>query len=122
MREVREILHRGGHLSSRHEALDELAKLLFAHVVSIDNGGEGIGTYILSTGRSATTALREFVAQSFRAYLPQSLSIELNTSDFELKLRPSEDKLCLELIDCFAAKASKSDLLQAQGAGPDRHS
>ena len=117
LREVREILHRGGHLSSRHEALDELTKLLFAHVVSIDNGGEGIGPHILSNGRSATTTLREFVAQTFRAYLPQSPSFELNPSDFELKLRPSEDKLCLELIDCFGAKASKSDLLQAQGAG-----
>ena len=117
LREVREILHRGGHLSSRHEALDELAKLLFAHVVSIDTGGEGIGPHLLSTGGSATAALREFVAQCFRVYLPNSPSIKLTASDFELKLRPSENKLCSELIHCFATKAPKSILLEAQGAG-----
>ena len=117
LREVREILHRGGRLSSRHEALDELAKLIFAHVVSIDTGGEGISPNILIAGQAPSTALREFVAQSFQVYLPQSLSIELNASDFELNLRPTENKLCLELIECFATKAPKAEILQVQSAG-----
>ena len=116
LRQVREILHRSGRLSSRHEALDEIAKLLFAHVMSIDTGGDGIGRYILQDAPSPATALREFVAESFDAFLPQSLSVELGTSDFELKLHPTEDRLSLELIDCFAEKAPKSEFLQARGA------
>ena len=117
LREVREILHRSGRLSSRHEALDEIAKLLFAHVVSIDTGGEGIGRHILQGTQSPATALREFVAETFDSFLPQSLSIELGVSDFELKLHPSEDRLSQELVDCFAEKAPKAEFLQARGAG-----
>ena len=32
LRSIREILHKRAHLSSRSQALDELSKLLFAHV------------------------------------------------------------------------------------------
>ena len=117
LREIREILHRSGRLSSRHEALDEIAKLLFAHVVSIDTGGEGIGRHILQDSRSPATTLSEFVAESFHSFLPQPLSIELGVSDFELQLRPTEDRLSLELMDCFATKAPKAEFLQARGAG-----
>ena len=115
--EVREILHRNGRLSSRHEALDEIAKLLFAHVMSIDTGGEGIGKHIIQDPMSPANALREFVSDSFRSFLPDSLSTELGVSDFELKIRPTEDRLSIELINCFAAKAPKGEILQARGVG-----
>ncbi len=104
-------------MSSRHEALDEIAKLLFAHVVSIDNGGRGIGRHILQDSLSPATALREFVSESFHSFLPESFSIELGVSDFELKLRPTEDRLGMELIDSLAEKAPKAELLRARGAG-----
>ena len=117
LREVREILHRSGRLSTRHEALDEIAKLLFAHVVSIDAGGRGIGRHIVDGSSSPAMALSCLVAESFRSFLPESLSFELGASDFELKLRSSEDKLGLELIDCFENKAPRTALLKASGAG-----
>ena len=114
---VREILHRGGQLSSRHEALDELAKLLFSHVLSIDTGGNGIGPHLLELNESPSVALRDFVAKAMSMHLPKSLSVELNPTDFELRFRPSENKLCSELIHCFSAKISKEVLLGVQGAG-----
>ena len=117
LREVREVLHRSGSLSSRHEALDEIAKLLFAHVVSIDTGGNGIGHHILQGSKSSVTALSEFVAESFNSFLPESLSVELGASDFALKLRPSEERLSLELVNCFAEKFPKAELLRARGPG-----
>ena len=117
LREIREILHRGGRLSTRHEALDEIAKLLFAHIVSIDTGGQGIGRHIIDGSSSPATALSGFVATSFRSFLPESLSVELCASDFELKLRSSEDKLSLELIDCLESKAPRKEILKAKGAG-----
>ena len=115
--EVREILHRNGRLSSRHEALDEIAKLLFAHVMSIDTGGEGIGKHIIQESMSPANALREFVSDSFRSFLPDSLSTELGVSDFELKIRTTEDRLGIGLINCFAEKAPKREILRARGVG-----
>src|SRR5436309_9300013 len=56
LRELREILHRRGRLSARNEALDELSKLLFAHVMSIANGGKGISNSLASSGRSTGAA------------------------------------------------------------------
>ena len=117
LQQVREILHRSGRLSSRHEALDQIAKLLFAHVVSIDTGGEGIGWHLFQSSRSPATALSEFVAESLASFLPQSLSFELGVSDFELKLHPNEDRLSIELVDCFAKKAPRAEFQQARGAG-----
>ena len=116
MREVREILHRSSRLSSRHEALDEVAKLLFAHIMSIDSGREGIGPHIIQGSHSPVEALNQFVAESFSSFLPRSLAIEFDASDFELRLRPAEDKLGLELIECFAEKAPREELLNARGA------
>ena len=117
LREVREALHRSGRLSSRQEALDEIAKLFFSHIMSIDTGGEGIGHHIIKDSMSPAQALQEFVADSFRCFLPSSLSTELGLSDFTLNIRTTEDKFSLEVIDCFADKAPKEDILQARGAG-----
>ena len=41
LRSIRELLHRRGRLSSRKEALDEVSKLLFAHVIARRNGEPG---------------------------------------------------------------------------------
>ena len=80
LREIREIFHRSGSLSSQHEVLDEIAKLLFAHVSSIDAGEPGIGRNILQ-GQSPANALRLFVAKSLKRSLPESMSFELSSSD-----------------------------------------
>src|SRR5579871_7001939 len=63
LQEMREILHRSGRLSSRHEAIDELGKLLFAHVMSIDGDGTGICDRIVGDGRPAA-GLRNFIAET----------------------------------------------------------
>lgn len=117
LREVREILHRVGRLSSRHEALDELAKLLFAHVVSIDRIGTGISRSIISKSNSPPNALRKFVRQAFVTSLPDSLSHELKPSDFELSIRPSEERFAIELIDCFEKLAPAEIFIDLRSGG-----
>ena len=117
LQQVREILHRRGRLSSRHEALDEVAKLFFAHVGSIDTGGYGIGRHILKDGTSPAIALREFVAASLGASLPRSHTTATDPPDIEIGIRPSEEELALELIDCFEAMAPRRELLEVRGAG-----
>ena len=112
---VRSILHRNGRLSSRHEALDELAKLLLAHVVSIDAGGDGFTT--LPCDSRAGAALRAAVDDAFAHFLPRSLSAELSPADFAMRIRASESHLCADLIRCFAQNLPKSKLLDVQRAG-----
>ena len=99
--EIRESLHKGGRLSSRHEALDEISKLLFAHVISIVHSGDGIAPSLPGTNATPATALRDFVSATFKKYLPSSLAHELSISDFELRLRDSEHKFAAELLSAF---------------------
>lgn len=99
---VREALHRNGRLSSRHEALDELAKLVFAHFASVEGGGAGIAAPRPSVGRGTAESLRLFVEQQIRLHLPTSMSHEFAPDDFGLRLKPTEDRLAQDLIACFA--------------------
>lgn len=105
LQDIREILHRRGRLSSRNESLDETCKLLFSHIMSLAHGSAGISRASVLNGRAKTsaaaTALRKFVNDSYREYLPSSLAHEMKAEDFSLKLKPQEDPLALEVIDCF---------------------
>lgn len=116
LRQVREVLHSTGRLSSRHEALDEVAKLLFAHVISIDTGGPGINRDLLG-GPSAAPSLRAFVEGVFRLHLPVSLAHEVTPADFHLRLRDNEHALANSLIDCFGRLASPEIMRQMRDAG-----
>ncbi len=117
LRQVRELMHSKGRLSSRHEALDEIAKLLFAHVMSIDTGGSGIGLSLLDGDKEAASALKSFVRDSFRQHLPSSLSHELKLDDFELRLKDSENELATGLIKCLAALSTSSAVTQFRDMG-----
>lgn len=119
-REMREILHRSGRLSSRHEALDELGKLLFAHIMSIDNGGPGISEHLCRADGNSAKSLRDFVNSAFQEYLPTSLSHELKAEDFELRMKETEDRFAEEVIDCFEQIASPTLIAKICGtAGVD---
>lgn len=102
LRSIREILHKRGHLSSRGQALDELSKLLFAHVEGIRTGRGGISRRIcVSTSHGLAATLKVFVDEVVRENLPESLAHLVDPRDFELKLKSHEDELAGELIDCF---------------------
>ncbi len=117
LKQAREILHRSGRLSSRHEALDELSKLLFAHILTIDRGGDGITHSILERESGPAESLRKFVSSCFNKYLPISLSHEIGPGDFDLKFRPTEDRFALELIGCFQTYAPSSLFSAIRKAG-----
>lgn len=115
LREVREILHRTGRLSSRHEALDEVGKLIFAHVMSVGHGGAGISRRLLTGDDAPAVALQRFVDGLFNRHLPQSLAHELSAGDFSLKIKETENRFAAEIIDCFDRIASKAVLAKIQG-------
>jgi type I restriction-modification system DNA methylase subunit len=102
LRGIREILHKRAHLSSRTQALDELAKLLFAHVCGLRGGDSGLSRSMVSpNGRGLAVSLKRYVDKVLRENLPESLSHRVDATDFQLKLRPHEDDLAAELLDCF---------------------
>jgi type I restriction-modification system DNA methylase subunit len=118
LKEMREALHRRGRMSSRNEALDELAKLLFAHTVSVQAGGYGIGKQLTRDGNAAL-ALIEFVNRMVAEHLPTSLGYEFSVDDFALKLRSTEDQLAAELIAAFEAFTTGSAQLGGSRFGSD---
>ena len=102
LRSIREILHKRAHLSSRSQALDELSKLLFAHIEGLRRGNGGISRQAVArNGQSLAAALKEHVDETIRQSLPESLAHSVDARDFELKLKPQENELAAELIECF---------------------
>src|SRR5437773_4290206 len=74
LKSIREILHKRAHLSSRSQALDELSKLLFAHVEGMRSGCGGISRQtVLGNGCSLAVALKTFVDDKIHVSLPESL-------------------------------------------------
>ena len=112
LREIREILHRRGRLSSRNEALDEISKILFAHIISIVKEDTGISQQTLSTYNSKdigkAESLKLFIKDIVKKYLPKSLSHEMIPSDFDLKIKTQENMLAEEIIDCLENFIPKS--------------
>lgn len=101
LNEAREALHRHARLSTRHEALDEICKLLFAQIVSARDHGHGLMDLLRGSDRPAVD-LAKIVRNGFAAHLPQGLSKEMPSSEFDLRLRPSEDELAVELATALA--------------------
>ena len=102
LKTIREILHKRGHLSSRNQALDELSKLLLAHVESRRKDGAGIcRAACVSSPGAAAVGLKRFVDSAIAACLPQSLEHSVEHKDIELCLKPHENDLALEIVECF---------------------
>ena len=118
LRELREILHRRGRISSRNEAIEEMSKLLFAHVMSIGKSNVGISHKSIRQRFPQliiTKALRSFVKDTYEEYLPLSLAYEMPQSDHELRIKESEKELAFEIIACFEKLASESGSLNISG-------
>lgn len=116
LQEVRETLHRSGRLSSRQESLDELAKLIFSHFISIKNGGHGIYNGMISRHQSTATTLRDFTRSCFLQFMPESLSHELSIEDFCLNIKDSENQFARELINAFDKYTPCSLVKEIQGS------
>ena len=118
LRELREILHRRGRMSSRNEAVEELSKLLFVHVMAIGKGSGGISQKSMREnfpGMSMAKALKTFVKEIYEAYLPLSIGHELQETDYELKIKESEEDLILEILQCFETLSSESESFDISG-------
>lgn len=100
LREAREAFHRRSRFSSPNEALDEVCKLLFAHLVSVSEGGQGIADAV-GAAKEPAAALAAYVGHACDEHLPTSLAQEMSSADFALRVKPSEDDLALDLAAAF---------------------
>lgn len=100
--ELREAFHRHGRYSGRRDALEEVTKLLVAHVTSVGEGGQGLTMIELhkrSTQKTSTAGkLREMVSAQLTRHLPPSLSGKLRQSATELSLADEEGPLAEAIL------------------------
>lgn len=100
---LREAMHKGSSFSSRHEALDEVTKLMYAHIMSILNGEGGISQNVARNNKTTAQALKSFVDNTIEKQLPASLAHELDHSDFRLRIKNSENLFASEIIAALEA-------------------
>lgn len=116
LKSIREILHKRGQLSSRSQALDELSKLLFAHVQGLRTGMGGISRCAFGeSDKGLAIQLKQFVDATIYSSLPESLAHNVDRRDFELRLKPQEDELARELIECFATLQRQTSSFNLSG-------
>ena len=106
--DLRNALHRRGRISSRNEGLEEISKLIFAHVMSLCEGKVGITSAVVE-GTNPAQSLREFVASLVDRHLPNSLEHEIGAQDFMLRLKPQEHELAREIAASFDRIADTID-------------
>lgn len=99
LRSLRETIHRSGNISSRNEALSELTKLLFSHVMFVAHGHRGLPS--IQEAENPASDLKKFVRKAYKDYLPASLSRDMEAHDFELHIREGSDDYARELAQCF---------------------
>jgi len=114
LHDAREAMHRSGRLSTRNEAVEEMSKLLFAHLASVRSGGPGISASLV--GSNAAERLSAFVRDAFKRHLPATLHNELSVDDFCLRLKQSENLFASELIKAFAP-LREADILERMRLG-----
>ncbi len=82
--------------------------------MSATQEGPGIGRHLEIPLSGASKALRQFVAEQFRAFAPVSLAHEMKPGDFALRLRDDEQELAHDIIGCFD-HLRETDLLDSVG-------
>lgn len=96
---LREIFHKSSRLSTRNEAVEEISKLFFAHIVSFENGGglcyETVSKYDKT---NIANALNRFVIDMFRKNICSNDTIDF---DYQLRIKETEEKLASEIINAF---------------------
>lgn len=113
LRALRETIHRSGNISSRNEALSELTKLLFAHVMVSTHKGRGL--LAIQSSQHPARELKRLVRQAYKDHLPPSLSRDMEAHDFELHMRETANEYALELAQCFEPISSEEIVAMFRG-------
>lgn len=113
LNELREVFHKTSRFSSRNEALEEIAKLFYAHMISIMKGEAGISSKLSTQKDKAAKELKKFVDLRLNEVVKNSQEYI-----FALNLKESENQFAQEIISIFENKLSIKEKI-AQVAGTD---
>jgi len=100
LKKLREAVHRSGNISSRNEALEELARLLLAHVYLISTSGSGIEA--IARGRGSALRLNAQVENAALAYVSPSLRQHFGRDGLKSHLPADADIYADEIISSFS--------------------
>lgn len=96
LNELREIFHKTSRFSSRNEALEEISKLFFSHIISVMNGEEGISNKLCMQKSKSAKLLKEFVDSKLKGVVRKNQEYV-----FSLNLKESENQFAEEIIHIF---------------------
>ena len=100
---LREIFHKTSRFSSRNEALEEISKLFFAHMMSVISEEKGITKQLSYDKQNTARNLKEFVHSEFMKYCQEDNQYDIS---FELKIKDGENQLAEEIISLFDKELS----------------
>ena len=100
LNQMRESMHSHGSYASRNQALDELVKLLFTHVMSLSHDGGGI---LSISPPEPARKLARFVQEQFQKSLPDTLRQQLGIRAMSLDIKPEQNAFAMDIIKGFEA-------------------
>ena len=104
LNELREVFHKTSRFSSRNEALEEISKLFFSHIISVMDGEEGISNKLCAQKEKSAKLLKEFVDSKLKGVIRQNQEYI-----FSLNLKESENLFAEEIIRIFDKNLSKKE-------------
>lgn len=96
LNELREIFHKTSRFSSRNEALEEISKLFFSHIISVMNDEEGISNKLCMQKGKSAKLLKEFVDSKLKGVVRKKQEYV-----FSLNLKENENQFAEEIIHIF---------------------
>lgn len=112
---LREEFHRTATVSKRQDVLDLVATLVFAHVTSIDAGGQGLGSHLERNGLTAAEGVNAFVAESLARHLPDMNGHGPDRSRFFVPLTPADERFAQATLTIFEHDAAAFRALHEAG-------
>jgi N-6 DNA Methylase len=103
---LREEFHRTASISNRQDVLDLVAVLVFAHVTSIDKGGLGLGSHLLSSSKTAVDSVNAFVQSALAKHLPDFNGYGPDPSRLFTEMTMADERFCNALLSIFERDAA----------------
>jgi len=115
--EIRELFHSHSHFSSQQDCLDFIASLFFAHIVSLDSGGDGISLSMFKNEKDAASSLSQFVYQAYDRLLSAEQKASLDERYMSLNLSGADNKFAISVIS--AIEKTRDAVREAHAHGRD---
>lgn len=112
---LREEFHRTATVSKRQDVLDFVAALFFAHVTSVDSGGQGLGRHVAPSRIAAADGLNAFMSDALARRLPDMNGHGPDRTRFFVPLTPADESFAQAVLAIFERDATAFKTLHEAG-------